>query len=72
LSLCKRVLDNPAKASLLLPTRGGLLFGSTEYDEKYFENITHTIEILEPVIKFITDKAAKKDYTYDILYIAYW
>lgn len=37
-------------ASELLPTTSGFFFGSTEYDAGYIDDITSTIEKLEPLI----------------------
>ena len=35
------------KAHELFPAEGGFFFGSTEYDEWYFENVKETIVLLE-------------------------
>lgn len=42
---CKDVLLEPDRAEELLPTKSGFFFGSTGYDEYYFEDIKDTIEI---------------------------
>lgn len=47
--LCQQVLDDHDKAPELLPTQEGFFFGSTEYDEYYFDDLKHTIEILNKV-----------------------
>lgn len=39
---CGDVLANKNKASALLPTADGFFFGSTEYDDWYFESIEDT------------------------------
>ena len=36
---CKEVLANHDKASFLLPTQAGFFFGSTDYDDWYFDNV---------------------------------
>lgn len=35
----------------LLPSQGGFFFGSTDYDEWYFEDVRNTIEQLEKILK---------------------
>ena len=47
--LCKKVLKNPELAEELLPPRSGFFFGSTEYDEWYFEGLENTIKQLEGI-----------------------
>lgn len=42
---------NPAVAQEYLPTTDGFFFGSTDYDQYYMEDIEHTIEVLEKVLK---------------------
>ena len=50
LDLCKQVKANPDKADELLPTQSGFFFGSTGYDEWYFQDIDNTIEMLEGIL----------------------
>ena len=50
LELCKQVKADPDKAHELLPTQSGFFFGSTQYDEWYFEDINNTIEMLEGIL----------------------
>ena len=45
----KRIL-NPETAASLLPTQEGFFFGSTDYDEYYFEDIVETVNILQKVL----------------------
>lgn len=45
------VLENPEKAEEILPTSCGFFFGSTEYDEYYFEELKRTKEVLEEELK---------------------
>ena len=47
--LCKKVVKNHDLAPELLPPREGFFFGSTEYDEYYFEDLQDTIEQLKNV-----------------------
>lgn len=72
LDTCKEVLEDHSLAKKLLPTEDGFFFGSTEYDEYYFNNIKDTIDIIEPVIKFMNHMLEIKDYTWDVIYQASW
>lgn len=47
--LCKTVLTNRDKefAAKILPTCSGFFFGSTEYDESYYQGLKETIEIID-------------------------
>ena len=40
------------KAEELLPTASGFFFGSTKYDDWYFENVNETIPIIEKAISY--------------------
>ena len=44
--LCINVLANKELAEDLLPTGSGFFFGSTAYDEYYYSDLMHTLEIL--------------------------
>jgi hypothetical protein len=50
---CKRVVDkqDPTVAADLLPSASGFFFGSTDYDEYYYEGLLWTIEGLERILK---------------------
>ena len=50
LEVCKQVQADHSKAEELLPTQSGFFFGSTEYDEWYFQDIDETITGLEELI----------------------
>lgn len=50
LNICKIVSIDKDKAEQLLPTASGFFFGSTGYDEWYYESIDSTIEILEEAL----------------------
>jgi hypothetical protein len=41
-NLCLKVQDNPKQASELLPRFDGFFFGSTEYDDYYYDTIKET------------------------------
>ena len=47
---CKEVLKDHTKAQELLPTGAGFFFGSTDYDEWYYEDIANTVKKLEPML----------------------
>lgn len=47
LALCKKVQKEPSMAPKLLPTQSGFLFGSTDYDSRYFQAIEYTIDAIE-------------------------
>lgn len=49
--ICEKILEDNNLASSLLPTRSGFFFGSTEYDEWYFEDIKYTAEKLNELLK---------------------
>jgi hypothetical protein len=50
LELCKQVLANNELAEELLPSASGFFFGSTEYDEWYFNDLTRTVQIIESLL----------------------
>lgn len=52
LSVCKEVLNGSkvkgkSVAEELLPTKSGFFFGGTDYDKWYYEDVEHTIKIIE-------------------------
>ena len=69
---CKKVLEDHSLAKRLLPTEDGFFFGSIEYDEDYFDAIEDTIDIIEPVIKFIRHNIENNDKSWDVIYQASW
>lgn len=44
--LCHQVIENRELAEELLPTQSGFFFGSTDYDEWYFEDVRRTFDCL--------------------------
>lgn len=66
-ALCEEVLKDHNKAKELLPTCDGFFFGTTEYDDWYFEDLEYTIDILGKVIEFV-----KSHDDYRIVYCASW
>ena len=69
---CKYVLENKDRAEEMLPTQSGFFFGSTEYDEYYFQDLEHTVDIVEKALKLLKAQAEKGTYDYDIVYQASW
>ena len=64
LNTCKRVLNssNPvSEAKRWLPVQEGFFFGGYEYDECYFDDLRHTVEVLENVL-------ATTDFDNEMLY----
>lgn len=55
MNACRDVLDNPGEAESILPTVGGFFFGSTEYDSGYFDDIRHTIKVVEDALAFANE-----------------
>lgn len=66
-----KFIENPEVCEELLPTGSGFFFGSTDYDEYYMEDIQHTIEVLEKVIKEEKEMNENGIYTY-IQYHGSW
>lgn len=66
--LCEQILEEPNEkkrlklAKDLLPTQEGFFFGTTDYDEYYFEELKDTVEILENLFK--EEDAEEADYVY--------
>lgn len=54
-NLCKEVLEDHDKAPKLLPTQDGFFFGSTEYDEWYFEDLEYTIDLIDAIERMYTN-----------------
>ena len=47
---CKEVLASHDKASFLLPTQAGFFFGSTDYDDWYFDDVQNVKEKFEEIL----------------------
>lgn len=62
--ICDTVLKDRSKAPELLPTRSGFFFGSTEYDEDYFQDLVDTIKIIDVALTLPQD--------WDFSYYASW
>ena len=55
LDLCRKVMANQSRAEELLPTSNGFFFGGTNYDNLYWEDIEHTIMVLEKCLALPKD-----------------
>jgi hypothetical protein len=53
--ICLKIAADRSLASELLPTQGGFFFGSTEYDEWYFEDLENTIAIIDNAFSLGSD-----------------
>lgn len=67
LGRCKEVLENHDIASEILPAQSGFFFGSTEYNDWYFEYLERTVKILEKIIPQVQLHS-----DWDIYYHASW
>jgi hypothetical protein len=65
--LCQQVLDDHSKAEELLPVGEGFFFGSYDYNEYYFADLTNTIEQLDKLLS--NPKLAEG---WDFIYQASW
>lgn len=61
---CEKVLADNSLAEELLPTCSGFFFGSTEYDEFYFDDIRQTMKIIEKARSIAED--------YSFFYASSW
>ena len=69
-AICSEILLDHERAEELLPTESGFFFGGTEYDEWYFKDLEETVEMLDPICKFI--RSHKDSVDWDIYYSASW
>lgn len=44
---CEEAINDPSNASEILPTQEGFFFGSTEYDERYFDLLRETVDAID-------------------------
>lgn len=50
LDIINEILSDKSKAKSLLPTTNGFFFGSTDYDEYYFEDLKYTKTLIENLL----------------------
>lgn len=59
---CKLVLEDHSRAEELLPTQGGFFFGSTDYDEYYFDDVKDVLnELTEKALPIYEQNCYKED-----------
>ena len=51
MDLCNYVLKDKEKAEELLPTQDGFFFGSTEYDQYYFDSLHETADAIQKALR---------------------
>jgi hypothetical protein len=62
--ICQRVMADKSLAPVEFPTTSGFFFGSTEYDDWYYNDLQETIDIV--------DKALTLDNNWDFEYHSSW
>lgn len=62
---CEIVMDNPSKARTLFPTSSGFFFGSTDYDEWYFNELETTAKEIEIILE-------ETDFENETIYYTEW
>lgn len=60
---CVAVLDDHSKAADLLPSTSGFFFGSTDYDEWYYQELEDTVSQLDIVLN--SPEYKDMDFQYD-------
>jgi hypothetical protein len=65
--VCRAVLADTSQASTLLPTTSGFFFGSTDYDEWFFQDVENTVKFLDELLE---DKENLKHW--DFYYRSSW
>lgn len=48
--VCQRVLEDHSLAESLLPNQGGFFFGSTDYDQGYYDDLKDTVEQFDKLL----------------------
>ena len=71
-SICEQVLNDNALAPALLPTQDGFFFGSTDYDDYYFNKIKYTYDVCSKIIAFMDTQHKDENYDWDIVYQSSW
>ena len=62
---CLAVLFDRTNADSLLPTSSGFFFGTTDYDEWYFEQVNDTVDMLNTVLE-------TTDWDHEYIYYYEW
>lgn len=61
---CQTVLDDHSQAEDLLPTMSGFFFGSTDYNEYYFEDVEQVLKYCEETLLPMFDKLDDRESIY--------
>lgn len=61
---CQMVLDDHSQAEELLPTMDGFFFGSTDYDEYYFEDVEQVLKYCEETLLPMFDELDDRESIY--------
>mgnify|MGYP003638281226 CR=1 FL=1 len=69
LETCETVLADHSQAEKLLPSGSGFFFGSTDYDEWYYQDLENTVKILKGVLD---EKPPEGGYSSDYYYRSSW
>ena len=51
LKICRKIIEEPELAELMLPTKSGFFFGPTEYDDYYMGEVKYTEKQLKRLIE---------------------
>ena len=69
LSKCEEVLKDHSKGPELLPTMEGFFFGSTDYDDYYYDSVNETSKFIKNTLLPLFDELDDDEYiTFDIWY----
>lgn len=68
LDRCEKVLEDHSKAKKLLPTMEGFFFGSTEYDDYYFDDVKEVRDFLRDKLLPEYDKLEELKIEGDVSY----
>lgn len=61
---CKSVLEDHSQAEDLLPTMEGFFFGSTDYDDYYFEDVEQVLKYCEETLLPMFDELDGRESIY--------
>lgn len=64
LDKCNKVLADHSKAEELLPTMAGFFFGSTEYNDYYYQDVKEVRDFIQDTLLPEFDKLADDEYLY--------
>lgn len=70
--VCEQILKDHTLAPDLLPTQDGFFFGSTTYDDYYFNKIKYTYDVCSKIITFMEEQGRYGNYDWDIVYQSSW